>query len=310
MRGDEVWAVVAHYGEPSVTLGCLESLQRAGVNSGHIVVVDNQGGLREALQRGSVPAAGGGEVTLLEPGENLGFAGAAHLGGRAALAGGAGWLWFVNNDARAEGSCLEQLLAVAGDPRVGLLSPVIEYDEGGVWFAGGEVDRRTLDVRHETEVRSPEPFETGFVTGCALLARAEMARACGLPDPTLFMYLEDVEWLLRAQNAGWKAVVVPRARVRHHVERRGRRRVFSDDAVYYVTRNRLLLAARNGSLPAAFLPTMGWAGRQLLKSAGACEAAARGAAASRALWDGLRGRSGRRPVSRACLRSTMGGTRG
>jgi GT2 family glycosyltransferase len=66
------------------------------------------------------------------------------------------------------------------------------------------------------------------------------------------MYYEDVDWSLRMADAGWGLAVVPAAVVVHDVPRRGGRRVFSDGAIYFMTRNRLLVAARRGRrLPAA-----------------------------------------------------------
>jgi GT2 family glycosyltransferase len=60
------------------------------------------------------------EVERLAPGgcylaseANLGFAGGANLGMRAALARGAAWVWFLNNDALPEAGALAALLATA-----------------------------------------------------------------------------------------------------------------------------------------------------------------------------------------------------
>ena len=96
--------------------------------------------------------------------------------------------------------CLARLVeAGSRRPRAALLTPVIEYGDGTLWYAGGTVDGRTLRVAHITAPpASDEPVVTGYATGCAVLARAEYARSCGLPEAELFMYYEDVEWSLRA----------------------------------------------------------------------------------------------------------------
>ena len=63
------------------------------------------------------------------------------------------------------------------------------------------------------------------------------------------MYYEDVDWCLRALASGWQLLVVPGAVVEHDVEFVQGRRRFSDLAVYYIVRNRLLVAQRWGTIP-------------------------------------------------------------
>lgn len=282
-----VWAIVAHYGAAATTAATVASLRRAERPPDAVLVVDNQGGY-----------CGDDETKVLRMETNVGFAGAAAVGAGEALRSGADWIWFVNNDADVAPDCLSELLAAAAhEPRAGLLSPVITYaDDGDVWFAGGTVDERTFTAGHEARPREGRSYETGYVTGCALLARAEAVRRIGLPDVSLFMYLEDVEWSLRAKAAGWRVLVVPAALVRHAVPRRDGRRVFSPHAVYYIARNRLLLAARRGTLPRALLPAAAWGLRQVAKSRGVGEVVRVAGALACGLAHGLAGHRGRMPL--------------
>ena len=212
-----VWAVVPHYGPPGPTLDLLEVLAAATVVPDGIVVVDNQGGLELDEDE---------RVAVLRPGFNTGYGMAVERAADAALSGGADWLWVLNNDARPAADCLERLLeAGAADPRAGILSPLIRYRSGGdVWYAGGSVSPRTLDVRHLHEAQGAAPYATGFVTGCAPLLRAALVRELAPLDDGLFMYYEDVDWSLRALDGGWRLLVVPGAALVHDVHReRGRR---------------------------------------------------------------------------------------
>ena len=281
-----VWAIVVHYGEVAATAATLASLRVAARTPDAILVIDNQGDFSDP------------RATVVRPGANIGFARAIAKGARLALDEGADWLWFVNNDARVDETCLEALLEAADErPRSGLLSPLILYGDGvGVWFAGGTVDARTLGTRHvQVGGAGGEPYATQYVTGCAMLARAAMVRECGPPDETLFMYYEDVEWSLRTRTRGWEAVVVPRAVVYHDVDRHGARRRFSPRAVYYLTRNRLLLARRTGS-PAAALPsTVAWGLRQVVKAIAWRSSRATARALVCGVRDGVHGRTGVMP---------------
>lgn len=279
-----VWAVVAHYGEPTATLATIASLRSGSVQPDEILVVDNQGNF---LQEGTRAAT---------PGRNLGYAGAIALGASEALRAGSEWVWFLNNDADAAPGCLQALLA-AGDamPRAGLLTPVIEHEAGGIWYAGGTVDTRRMVVGHDVVVAAQGAYDTGYATGCAILARAAFLREAGPADEDLFMYFEDVEWSLRARACGWRVMVVPSARVRHSVARRRGRRVWSPTAVYLLTRNRLALARRAGGIRPALAPAVSWGFRQWIKGLAWRDAGRTRRALFAGLRDGIRGRGGPPP---------------
>lgn len=283
-----VWAVIAHYGEPAATLATIASLRVGSVQPDEILVVDNQG---------NFPREGARVAT---PGGNVGFAGAIALGASEALRAGAGWVWFPDNDAEVAPGCLQALLA-AGDavPRAGLLTPVIEREDGGIWYAGGSVDARRMAVGHEVVVAAQDPYDTGYATGCAILARTAFLLDAGPADEGLFMYFEDVEWSLRARARGWRVVVVPSARVRHSVARRRGRRVWSPMAVYLITRNRLLLARRASGIGPALAPAVSWGLRQWIKGLAWRDNGRIRRAFFAGLRDGIRGRDGPPPTGLA-----------
>jgi len=281
-----VWAIVAHYGPAGPTERTLDALRAGDVPPDQLVVVDNQGDWDGADD----------DVMVVRPTANVGFAGAAAEGARKALGAGATWLWYVNNDALVSAACLRELLATgSGVPRAGILSPVISYPDGDIWYAGGVVDLRSLRVAHLAASPRPAAFSTGYVTGCAMLVRAAAIEDAGPPDASLFMYFEDVDLSLRMRERGWRLVVVPAARVMHDVERRRGRRIFSPTSVYLITRNRLVLAARRGRTLPALPPAFSWGLRQVAKAVGQGSLVAAAGAFARGLWDGLSGVTGPPP---------------
>jgi len=280
-----VWTVIAHYGDVYATREAVNAVLAGSERPETVLLVDNQGDL---------PAFDDEAVQVERPGDNIGFAGACVLGMRRALAAGADWVWFVNNDAEPGPECLERLLdAGAAAPRAGLLSPAIEHrDRAGFWYAGGDLDRRRLQVEHRARPERDTPHDVPFVTGCAWLARRAFIEQCGPLDASLFMYFEDVDWSLRAQAAGWRTLLVPAARVAHDAAYAHGRRVFTPTAIYYMTRNRLLLARRWGSPGAVFAAAVTWGGRQLVKCRSAAAAAKVVLALSAGVRDGVAGRRG------------------
>ena len=285
-----VWAIVVHYGAPAPTRRTLDSLRAGTVRPDQLLVVDNQGDWEDEP----------GDVIVVRPGANLGCAGGTAEGARAALAGGAAWVWFVNNDAVVAPRCLAALVDAAGKlPDAGILSPLIAYGDGGLWYAGGKVDPRSFAVSHlSAPPATPDAFDTGYVTGCAMFVRAAALEAAGLPDARLFMYLEDVDLSLRVRRHGWRLLVVPTALATHDVERRAGRRVFSATSVYLITRNRLVLAGRCGALPRAVPPALAWSLRQTVKAASRGTLDQVVGAMARGLLDGVRGVTGPPPVRR------------
>ena len=60
-------------------------------------------------------------------------------------------------------------------------------------------------------------FQTGYVSGEAFLARADVLRACCGFDERYVSYFEDTDLSVRARRAGWDLEVIPRAVFRHAV---------------------------------------------------------------------------------------------
>ncbi len=60
------------------------------------------------------------------------------------------------------------------------------------------------------------PFEVDFVLGATLIMRGETLLQIGGLDEGYFMYCEEMDWCVRAQQAGWRVYAAPQAHVVHH----------------------------------------------------------------------------------------------
>jgi GT2 family glycosyltransferase len=216
--------VVLSWNGLALTRETLESLARCRVPGGwraHVVVVDN------ASSDGS-PAAIAAEypwAELIALRENRRFAGGNNVGIERALAGGADAVMLLNNDVQADPGLYEKLLgALAEDPRAGAAAPLIYHAAPGdlIWYAGGRCDlaiahtsHRGIRERDRGQYRSVE--QTGYLTGCCLLATADAWRKVGTLDERYFIYSEDADWSLRARSCGIRLLFVPTARLWHQV---------------------------------------------------------------------------------------------
>lgn len=218
MVAPSVAAVILNWNRPADTLGCLRSLAAGDYPNWHATVVDNASSDDSVARiRAGFPQA---EVLVNE--RNLGFAGGANVGLAHALAAGHPYILLLNNDTEVEATALSTLVATAeAHPRAGVLSPLILYEDGRIWFAGA-YRRRLLPGIFMPAYRrkrslSPRPFPIDYATGCAMLLRRETLLEVGLLDDSYFMYWEDLDLGERVRRRGWQVLLVPTAVVRHQV---------------------------------------------------------------------------------------------
>jgi GT2 family glycosyltransferase len=243
-----VHAIVLHWRTPRLSARCLHTLRaQVGQDSTfglRLVLIDNGSG--DAPRPESLP---GLDFDLIRLPENTGYAGGNNVGLRRAFASGADYAFLVNSDVICAPDCLERLLEVAAArPRAGVLGPLVlrEAVPGRIESNGQSFDR--VWARHSEHDRGrpadsvdQAPHGVDAVSGCALLASRDLAERVGLLNERFFLYFEDLEWCLRAYDAGFDVMTVPRARVWHaggaSIGPRSAR------TTLYSVRNHLLVAA-------------------------------------------------------------------
>lgn len=243
-----VGIVVVDFNGLDDTMACVESLLAQDHRPYRLVVVDNGSTVDEAA---TVQAAFGDRVATIRRPDNGGYGAAANTGIRWALERGAAFVWLLNNDTRIEADSLVELVAaMTSDPRIGIASPQIRAPAGpeapaGIWYAGGTVDLAAGATEHLREPLSDDlgPIDTAFITGTAPILRRELIEDVGLFWEHLFLFWEDTDLCLRAQRAGWRTCVVPRAWIFHRVHGS----MSSSVIARYHYRNALLVVQRHGT---------------------------------------------------------------
>jgi GT2 family glycosyltransferase len=252
MRSPEplVGIVVLNWHGRSKTNRCLGALAQLTSPRFFVVLVDNGCSDFDAAELAGFAT----HSRYLRTEDNLGFAGGANLGMREALAAGAEYVWFLNNDAYPEATALDELvlaiegedgIAVAGakillagnQSRLDSIALHVDTRSGRVYLQGhSEIDRGQYD--HLSDVTA--------VTGCAMLVSRSACATLGGFDEAFFAYLEDADLCLRARGAGLRVIAAPRSQVLHdrRITTSGRQ---SAASIYYTTRNHLMLMRRHGS---------------------------------------------------------------
>ncbi|MDM8083258.1 glycosyltransferase [Cellulomonas cellasea] len=197
--------VVIAYGAPALLERCLATLgdPQDGARP-PVLVVDNSSDRRVR----AVATAAGAEY--LDPGANLGFAGAVNLAlGRRADAGSRSDLLLLNPDAAVEPEGIRELQrALHAEPGLAAVAPT-QHDGDGepaqvAWPFPSPV-RAWLQALGLGRLSQREDFMIGSV----LLLNGEALDEVGTFDDDFFLYSEETDWQYRARQAGWRAALVP-----------------------------------------------------------------------------------------------------
>lgn len=236
------------------TIECLASLREDTYPNKQFIVVDNGSGDDSVPKvREQFP-----EATVIENHANLGFTGGNNVGIREALAQGADYVYLLNNDTTVEPDALTALVAAAeAHPHFGLISPVMHYFDPprDIWFAGSQImlgQGLAVHDNSRSPARTEAPYEVPWLSGCAILLRATLAKQLEGFDERYYLTFEDVDLSLRVRDTGLALAVVPAARIYHKGGMSGKR--ISGMGYYYVVRNKLLLVRKHcgaGYFPAA-----------------------------------------------------------
>jgi GT2 family glycosyltransferase len=208
-----------NYNDRRRTETCLASLIAAATADGIEVVpvVVNNGFQREGIGEGMPP------FQVIDMGRNTGYAGACNAGCELALRLGSTHLLTFNNDATMEPGALVTLLDWSLRHPLSISGPKIVYTARPalVWSAGGYVVRPWMKNHHhgqgEPSDLHQQTRKVDWTTGCAMFFSAETWRKVGCFDEAYFLYLEDVDWCLRAARLGVPTWHLATAVVRHEV---------------------------------------------------------------------------------------------
>ena len=218
----DVVAVIATYNAMPWIERCLASL--AGTDT---VVVDN-GSSDETVGfvRDQFP-----ELRLVEQ-ENLGLAAAWKRGLEESPA--SRWALIINADAWLVGGALERLVAV-GDANAdaAVVAPKLLNADGSLqrsvrgfptlWRLATEYlylrklgpETELLNAFYGAGFDHASEREVECVMGACMLIRRAAIDQVGGPDPAFFLFSEEVDWLYRFAEAGWRTRFTPEATCVH-----------------------------------------------------------------------------------------------
>ena len=223
MEQCRVAIVVVTWNNEQDIADCLKSLFNQTEKQLKIIVVDNL----SSDQTCEIVSTQFPEVTLLTPKTNLYLAGGNNLGIRHALQNfKPQYLMVINPDTKAEPTMLTEMLKVIDqNKKIGAVGPKVKFWGGkrhgllyscGIYFDGFNWAAQIGHLEKDQE-QFNQTQEVFGIEGTCILIRTEMFQQLGGFWEKLKMYLEDVEFFIRAKKFDWKAVYCPKAVLWHKV---------------------------------------------------------------------------------------------
>lgn len=239
--------IIINYMRESLTINCLNFLERQSLKDFEIIIVDNGSPdnslyqIQKSLENRSLIQP----VKLIKLNKNSGFTAGVLAGFE--LANG-NYIALLNNDTEPEADWLRELFfAMNKDNSIGICaSKLIAYGKNVIDSAGDGFSRTLKGFkRGEGEVINKfekQEYVFGACAGAALY-RKKMLDEIGFFDEDFFLIHEDTDLNFRAQLYGWKVLYVPTAIVYHKV--RSSIGKMSDLAIYYTLRNSEFVRIKN-----------------------------------------------------------------
>ena len=253
-----VGIVVVNWNNYTDTEECLDELTELAYPEYRVIVVDNGStdGSGERLE------AEFDRFEFVFTGRNLGFGGGCNAGIERAISDGCDYVLLLNNDAELAEDALGELVAVAGESGASVVGAMVRDRSGtpvtsgrnrlpDMLFYSGYRENLPLIPEDRGELADRRWWETDRVEGAGTLLSREflLDRRDSVGyflDDSLFMYCEEVEMAMWCREHGRTSVIAENGTVVHDGGNSSNRAF----QLYYLTRNRVLIAHRYLSVPA------------------------------------------------------------
>lgn len=215
-------AVIVTYNRKNLLEQCLISLLNQTRRLDHIIIIDNASndGTEAFLSSRSYLAKENVEYVKLQ--QNIGGAGGFNEGMKRGYEAGYDWLWLMDDDGLPEYNCLEILLDDSCKNDLFRAPLVVNIENEDELAFGYSLPNDKRQLKTISEVRNI--MTNGKVYGLAnpfngVLVHRDIIQNIGFPIKDLFLWGDEVEYLLRIQRAGYLIVTKVNAIHKHPKDR-------------------------------------------------------------------------------------------
>ena len=246
MNNLSVVAIIVHHSGIEYTKQCLASLQTLSHRPKYTVVANNS--LTKKRDSNELKAIFPYAHQLLLP--NRGYSAACNAGIKFSLSLKPKFVWILNNDLCFDCpdvlSIALETIAQRSDVAAVSVKMCFIDEPHVINYAGGQIDSVNLWKKKtigEFEVDHQQYNiikETEWVIGANLLIPVDTFQSIGEFDEKYFLYMEDVDWSLRAKQLGYKCLYIGTTKVLH------KKHASTEGVIdYYFPRSIILFTAKH-----------------------------------------------------------------
>ena len=252
---ETVAVVVVTYNRSGLLTRMLDGLAAQTRRPDAVIVVDNASTDDTAAVLAARVEVGDLPLQVVTSEENLGGAGGFHRGAAEAFAGGYDRTWLIDDDVVPAPDCLAVLMGTDEDCLM-----VVREDLSGALAEKAAVrfdlsnplairpKTASVDSTWATRAEMPERVAVENVAFEGFMYRRVVAETIGLPDPSFFIFYDDVDYAVRARRAGFTIWAVRDAVLVRQLDF-NQQHDLSGWKGYYMYRNLFVVHLRHGTNP-------------------------------------------------------------
>jgi len=269
---NKIALIILNWKQPQLTVDTLDSIFKCHTRGFdyHIFLVDN-GSTDDSVCQFKKKYKKDNRVTILETGDNLGYAGGNNFGLKFARNLDYDYYLVANNDILVAPDFLQKLYDASQQYPQAILTPKIYFAPGFefhkdrykkneigkvIWAVGSQLDWNNIygsnigiDEVDKGQYDKKLP-KIDFISGCCFLISKQVIDKVGIFDDRFYLYMEDTDLTVRAKNVGFDLRLVPESIIWHCNS--GSSKPGSSLQDYFITRNRLLFGFKYASLRTKF----------------------------------------------------------
>lgn len=218
---------------------CIQSIKNMDYKDYDIVIIDN-GSTDDSIKKAKEAFD---NLIIIETGKNNGVAKGNNIGIKYAIDNNYEYVLLLNNDTEVAPDMLTNMMKKASSNTLVTCKMYFYEPNNSLWCAGGKINWNRGTTTHfgEDELDTGQYNESKFVEftpTCCLLIHRNVFEKVGFMDEKYFMYYDDTDFCVRANNAGFKIWYESSAKLWHKVSSSSGGSE-SKLCIYYLTRNRL-----------------------------------------------------------------------
>lgn len=241
----KISVILVNYNGKQYNDKCIESIFRSTIASNlHVIIIDNAS-TDDSLISLQNKWGQNEQITIIPLDKNYGFSKANNKGIDWARKNEFDCFLLLNNDTEIAANTIEKMANLQEKTNAIIVPKIVYADKTDIiWCAGGKFSKiirkpmqRGLNQKDDGKYNASG--RCSFANGCCMLLNEEIIQKLGMLDERFFLYYEDTEYSMRAEEKEVSIWYCAEALVYHKVNGSTLGNERPDNA-YYITRNWLM----------------------------------------------------------------------